>query len=386
MLSRRNDNSQLANLRRNRVIPYSVPVGVLAAGAGAVQRYLGNSFGVSGGNGSHKKKNSKKRPRSEISNKSQLSSNSAAAPVKKLTGRKKTKSKSIRKSQKTSKSLRKTIDRKIKTGPKILMHSKDGNILFQLTSGVNKVEWDQSFYLPTSTVLKARLNYKQVGQDNASANRIEEIDADVGGYVGKKFFMKDTADLRFKNNSNAPAEITVYLVKCMNYTNFGPLSDLTESRKAAFGDASVLDYTDDFNQYWSVPRVSGNQRKWKIHKHWKLHLNGGQDGRVYVKIPQYTFDPTLAFEMSDTTYYKGTYAIIFRSMGVVSHDTASTGLLGISNTIVDCRAVVNEKTYMRNSMVVKAVRQLANQGVASPDIVPVVSDPMFPGVGVVDAQ
>jgi len=317
----------------------------------------------------------------KVSNRQQLRVNSAGTPVVTSGGKRKVTKRKKRQTIQGKKQIMASVKRLIRKTPKVLMHSQETNDFQQLASAVNKVEWTD-LVAQTVTDFRARLTYRTIG-NTSGVSAIETIDADIGGYAGKKFYFKDSYDLNFKNNTNSAAQLIVYLVKCTDYTSFDPLTELTEMRKAGFSDSSVLVKEDDFNQYFSIPRIARNKRKWVMQKKWQLDLGGGEEARVFVNIPQSIFDPSFVFEEGNQDYYKGQFAIVTRIMGKPSHDSTNTALLGLSNTLVDIRIMKKLKTFQQSSLVVQPIRQMANTNVAL--VTAVVADPEVPGVGTFDA-
>lgn len=311
-------------------------------------------------------------------------SNSASTLVLK-SGKKKKKSKKPLKAPFT-KRQKKSVRRLIKVSDKDLMHSKETNVMHQISSAVNKVGWSEIILL-TNAEKQLRLNYTTVGNDDANTvTRIEELDLTSAGltsFQGRKFYFEDSHRFRMKNNTNAGADIIVYVLKCTDYTSWSPLVEITELRKAAFGTTLVLSKEDDFNQFYTIPRLTKGQRKWIMHSRREINLNGGQEADFSIKLPSQAYDPSVIVEEGGFDYMKGQYAIVMRIMGKPSHDTTTTSLLGISNTLVDILEFRKEKTLVKTSNIIKAVRQNGNSGVAL--VAAVVAEPEQVGVGPFDA-
>lgn len=284
-----------------------------------------------------------------------------------------------------NKRQKKSVRRLVKVSDKDMLHSKETNVMHQVSNAVNKVEWSE-LILQTTSDFNARCNFTSIGNNDANTvSRIEEIsmESTVTSYLGKKFYFEDSHRFKFKNNTNSSAEMVIYVVKCTDYTSYTPLNDLTEMRKAAFGSTIVLAKEDDFNQYWTVPRIGTAQRKWRIHKRFSIDLGGGEEAILPIRLPQVGYDPAVVVEMGSSAYMKGQYAIICRIMGKPSHDVASLSTLGMSNTLVDAIEYRKEKTSVQTSNVIKAVRQQGNSGVGL--AAAVCADPFAVGIGPFDA-
>lgn len=308
--------------------------------------------------------------------------NSANIPV--MVMKKKKKKQKKKKGPIFTKRQKASIRRMLKSSDKDLLHSKETNVMHQLSSAANKVAWDE-LILDSAADLETRMNYTTAYYTGATTaiGDISFSNATTSDYVGKKFYFKDSHRFKLKNNTNSAAEIVFYVLKCVDYTNFGPLLELTELRKAGFSAGAVLPKEDDFNQFWTVPRISKKERKWVIVKKYSVDLNGGEEAMIPIRYPEVVYDASVQVEMGDTTYWKGSCAVVTRIIGKPTHDAPTTGLLGFSNTLVDIYESRVEKTYMRQSNIIRAVRQNGNSGVAL--VTPVCADPQVPGVGAFDA-
>lgn len=384
MLARRNDNVVLASPN-----PVSIPLSAVV-GAGSVATALGQRVYGSFTEGKKSKKSSKKSPKKrkkdKVDNAREVVSNKNAAPViangKKTKAKKSSKRKS-KSSKRVSKQVAKAVKRAMKTGPMELIRDAQSNVFAQIVSGVNKVRW-KSLELPVLNDWLARQEWTVIGNNDANnASRIEDIDATALTYLGKKFIFRDTYNFHFKNNTNSPCDMVIYLVKCQDQTQQSPVTEITELRKAAFSDTSVLPLEDDFNQFWTVERIASSKRKWVLHKKWSISLGGGEEANLFVKTPKFKLDPSRALEAGSDPYQKGQYGIIARTMGKVTHDKADLSFVGVANTQIDYRVDVRTKTYMESSQYMQVVRQKANEGVTMST--PVIADPEQVGIGAYNA-
>lgn len=335
-------------------------VGAIQANAGVHARAAGARAVTAVGKYATKIGSKRSRPNDKVVNKKELATHSGSTPV--VASGKKIKPKKKVAKRTNNKAILKVIDRRMLHPAKILMSDIQTNQFEQKTSAANRIGWS-TIVGPTVTTFRARLNYRTLDSDSGVTS-IKEIDADHGGYIGKKFYFRDTHNLHLKNNTNSPCEVVIYLLKCTDYTNVGPLTEINEMRKAAFSDAGVLPRDEDFNQYYSIPRVNKGQRKWIIHKKWTMDLSGGEESRLFVNIPQVMLDPAVVFETGDATYFKGMFTLIMRQQGKVTHDKTTTTLLGIANTEIDIMMFNRLKSLMQSSLVVQPIRQTANIGVA----------------------
>ncbi len=309
-----------------------------------------------------------------VVNKSELALASGATAVVRA-GKK---GKKTKKSKKLpyAKQISKMIERKMKAGIKVLMTDIETNEFKKILSEVNKVKWN-TLYLQTKTTARDRLEYRTL-QASGGSTSVTEIDSG-NAYLGRKYYFKDSFNMHFKNNTNSPAELVVYLLRCNDYTVLSPTSEMNELRKAAFSNTQVLSKEDDFNQYWTIPRINASKRKWQIQKHWKIDMSGGEESTLFVSPRMVIFDPSVIVEEGDATYFKGQYAVVIREQGKVTHDTSTKTNLGLSNTEIDVMVNVRRKTYMQQSTVVQTHRQAANVGVALS--APTVAEPEVPNVG-----
>jgi len=303
----------LANRRNGDLVlgggnQVSIPLSAVAAG-GAVLTAAGQRVYGTFTEGKKSKKSSKKSPKKrkkdKVDNAREVVSNKNAAPViangKKTRGKKSSKRKSKR-TKRVSKQVTKTVKRAMKTGPMELIRDTQTNVFAQVLSGVNKVRW-KSLALPKLSDWLARQKWTIIGNNDLNnASRVEDVDATALTYLGKKFYFRDTFNFHFKNNTNSPCEMIVYLVKCQDQTIQPPVTELTELRKAAFSDESVLPLDDDFNQFWTVERIPSSKRKWVLHRKWSISLGGGEEANLFVKTPQFTLDPSRALEAGSSNY------------------------------------------------------------------------------------
>lgn len=262
-----------------------------------------------------------------------------------------------------------------------LMKSLDQNNFNYINCAVNKVGW-KSLVIDGRSDHDNRLNYDTVIDTNPDlvANIVLN---ETTSYLGKKFKFVDTHDFQVKNNTNSSCEFIVYVVKCIDYTSVSPLTDLTELRKASFSDVAVLAKEDDFNQYWTLPRVNRGQRKWQIFKHYRMEMGAGQESKFRAQVPVWRYDPSVVVELGSGTYVKGQYAIICRIMGKPAHGGGNSGdefLIGMSPSQIDMRITTKRKTYMVSCPIVKPLVQLANNNLTLATL-PVVGDPQQAGLG-----
>ena len=132
-----------------------------------------------------------------------------------------------------------------------LLSCRETNILGQAKSAVNKVGWHNLLGGQFVDHL-ARCEYETLGLNNDLIQREEKIDLSAT-YINKRFYFKDSYHMKFKNNTNSACECDLYVMRCVeNKVVLSPTDEITELRKAAFGDTSVVAKEDDFNQYYSI--------------------------------------------------------------------------------------------------------------------------------------
>lgn len=244
------------------------------------------------------------------------------------------------------------------------------NVLGQLRNDPNEVRWAVPD-IRTIADYNARCNYDQLGKNDAdTVTRRETLTEGDGGSVSTfdTWKFKDYQNFHFKNNSNSTQELTFYVVKCMDFATQTPLEELTELRKAAFNDTSVLALNLDFNQYWKVPGISAKTRKWKVVKKYFIELLPGQEQKIKIQYPPVWYNQRYLSEMAlpTTRYMKGSYALVSRCMGKVSHDATNDDLLGMTETRSDYIKYVHDRTYKRSTTAINVVRQNGNSGLSAP--------------------
>lgn len=159
----------------------------------------------------------------------------------------------------------------------------------------------------------------------------------IGELALAKFKINQYLQYEVRNNTNFPCFLTLYVVKCAQQTGVDVITDLNNRFKATHADAADLDYTRDVFQFFSTPGTTENNKRWVIHSKKEFDFQGGQEMRFTVKIPSYIFNPAqdLRNGTSSTNYLKGTYKILYRMRGHVSHDKTTPNLVGISNAQLD---------------------------------------------------
>lgn len=305
----------------------------------------------------------------------QIGNSQATAVVtsKKRKGRRK--SKAVR----MPKRMRQSIKRMVMKH-KDLLHMKNAVILQQVASAVNTVQWEIIQQADTSE-MNSRLEYKTVGNDNANAvTRTENLDLTAAGvgYMGKTFTFVDNEQWHMKNNTNSGIDLRIYVLVAQQYTSTSPIQDIIDNCVAQYADTGY-NLNADLNQYWTVPGTWNTKRKFKIYCIHRMDLAGGQEAKVNIHVPNVTYNPGTHFELGNTTYTKGSYVILVRQVGKISHDATTPTLLGIANTQLDIKRSRLIKTYMTTSNVVAPYREIDVEGASA--ITPIVADAEAPSIG-----
>ena len=321
----------------------------------------------------------------KINNKRGLIVNHAATAVVAKSKRRRIKRK--KKSKKlTVRSVRKMISRSKKIMPKTKINEQELNKFGYVTSSINKVNWI-GLLSQNKTSARGRMDFKQLGYNHVTPGSVvEDIDvsAATGDYVGLKYEMKDSFQYHFKNNTNFPAELVLYVWKCVDYTDNDPINEIRRLRDAAFSTNSMSPaLEDDFNQYASVKRASKKDHNWVIHQRLATDFGGGEEARLTLNVPTVRFDPNIQIEQGDTTYFPSCYYVAVRLMGKPAHSNEGDPKVikvGLSNTQLDYRLNYVTRTYMEADRAVRTLSHLANQ-IDVPDTPIKVADPEQVGVG-----
>lgn len=339
-------------------------IAAVEGGKRAARAIMGGSpAGGGGGGGGYGSK-----ARSRVNNASQMASNYDAAPA--ISKKNKKKSRKKRRKPSKSASFKKKVkriiyDTKAKV-PKQLVRDYQDTTLGQVFNAINKVDWSY-LELRDKDDWNPRCEFRQVGLNGDATERRVEIIADetaAGALLrsNRTFYFNDYFQYHFKNNTNSTAEMTIYVLKCIDITSSDPLTELAELRKAAFSDTGVVALDDDFSQYWSVKSVPATSRKWAIHEKVCIELSGGRESRVHLQMPKFRYNRDQHFEQGNATYVKGQYLIVCRIQGKPTHGIANPGQQAMTNTLVDYARYRTLKTYVKNDTVVQVYKDAGNFG------------------------
>lgn len=258
----------------------------------------------------------------------------------------------------------------------------------QIASAVNKVSWELLEGASDSSWLPF-LQSEQLltAADGTTAVVTQEPQDLISSAAGqKKYMIKRTVTCTMKNNSNSPAEVTIYKFRCSEATNNSPETDLdnritasyfTVTTTATSTPAAPLAKEDNFNQYWTTKNMK--QAEWKMKQKMQVLLAGGDEYRFTMIM----MVPINLRNSTAVTYQTGQDVIYTRIMGRPTHSAATTSNVGIANTIVDILVSHKTEAYSYKSPVVLSnFRTLANTGFTT------MADPVVGGdaiVGPVDA-
>jgi hypothetical protein len=182
-------------------------------------------------------------------------------------------------------------------------------------------------------------------------------------YLGKRMAVQHTATYWFKNNTNFPAKLTVYIVQATQHTSMNPYSELGNLRHSAYASATPsVALEHDFTQYWSVPRSA--KRIWRMVRKYQINLDGGQESHLSLKLPYFVFNPDRLKEQAVgvNDYPKGASFALLRIQGVPAHgSTGETNNLCMGETLVDCHMTWNRVVRMSEREQVQTLSMAARE-------------------------
>jgi len=206
------------------------------------------------------------------------------------------------------------------------------NVMHSVGSAVNVVSYKSLLLNSISTWLLFLSNEQILTAVDGVSTIVTQVPADLTS-VYKKYVINMKTRLKLKNNTNAPAEICIYFLKCNDATSVTPLLDLdariTATQIARNGGAAATK-ENQLHQYWTTP-ASMKDCKWDIFKRYKFDMLAGEE---YDKFFDYSFQVDTKNSTAQN-YIKGFPSIVSRIMGKPSHDTTTVTTGGLNDTLVD---------------------------------------------------
>lgn len=256
-------------------------------------------------------------------------SNGPNAPVRTTTRRKK------RKVKKTLKGRMRKMEKKVGKliqKQKYFVYSYYQSSAAQRTSAVNSCSYTQNAFPNQSDMMTYADTYlKTIGNDDAnSTTRVETLQtSDLGADVSTSFTIYDYVFfLHLRNNSYAPCRCNATWVKCVQDCESNPMTEWQKDSENKNGGTGL---TTDPHFYFS----SFQTPSWKSYKSCSFVLNPGDEIRLMVKIPTYTFNYNREFDTA-LAFMKGfSRAIIVRQQGTIGHVSTTQANIGYTNTIID---------------------------------------------------
>lgn len=136
------------------------------------------------------------------------------------------------------------------------------------------------------------------------------------------------SELYIRNNNEPPAILDVYSLRVTDASSYNPGSVMT-AQDGSFGigdaDTNIQIYPSDFPMFLN---------HYKILKHEKVTLSGGDSFKMYYSIKKRKYEPKMNDALA-TTYLKGDHIWFIRAQGVPSHGAADNNLVGTCGGKVD---------------------------------------------------
>lgn len=190
------------------------------------------------------------------------------------------------------------------------------------------------------SAIKSKINdaYRRDAYVASGASVVRNVPQGFGGDMEQKTYKLNASySLRIKNNGSQTAFVDVFEVKCTGLTSISPTGELGARYDEAYVlDTAVIAGTDPqaiqkaFDQGWSTPGYNGQYNMWKKGSSYTLCLNPGDETTLGFK---HSF--LFSYDNASSTYCKGSYAIMFRVQGSLSHSDADYRAVHFSAASVD---------------------------------------------------
>lgn len=249
--------------------------------------------------------------------------------------------------------IRKYVNRRIKQETFEKLSDIRQTKMGQWTSAVNKVAYYEDFTLGRSEVLLYAIRTKMENTAFATTDVVVEDLKDVALTQLGNCTVKLLGSVKYiiRNNSTSPAHLIAYHMKCIDQTDVTPTADLdsrlsqqrgTYNLGALAAAGAPIAKEDQFQQFWSTPIMK--ECHWKIKQKHDFLLAAGDEIQVYfdINVPCNTKYNAIA-------YQKGSEVIMFRLQGRPSHDSTTSSLLGIADTLVDFQRQTTFTSYKKGA-------------------------------------
>ncbi len=200
----------------------------------------------------------------------------------------------------------------------------------QFDSATNLVKYSSlSTTTHTDMILMAGLP-EYLGQDASGVDREEDL---LLTQVDKniKVAIKGRHKYTFRNNSSFPCKMHIWTLKDRINSNNTPTAILASAFDTEFGGDGGLETEPG---HWPQ-QAREFVRLYRMSNHKFIELPPGSEGSYFINTPRFIYRPD-ELQNQSTTYRKGISRHMFlRLEGVIAHDQASTGNVGIAEAQVD---------------------------------------------------
>lgn len=174
-----------------------------------------------------------------------------------------------------------------------------------------------------------------------------------GDITQREFKMAQTTDYLLKNNGSQTAFIEVFEVVATAATDNSPLIELNKRYQNQYVlDTGIIAGTDpqviskSFDQSWYTPKMSSEQYNvWKKKSAYKICLNPGDETKL-----KFVHRRLFSGQTYSTIYSPGSYSVIFRIQGSLTHSAADARAIHYSIAQVDVRQKVRVRVDTREAV------------------------------------
>lgn len=189
--------------------------------------------------------------------------------------------------------------------------------------GVNVCSYTVQSGVTSFTIEQSINALPQVTDANTVANR----DATTTAYGSSKLNINNMfVEVTSRNNALNACRLDVYWFICVENTDNDPVVQMAANdadTTTANSNTNVLVYPSDISNLG-----------WKMIKHEGKFLNPGDEVHSYYSKKHRKYDPSVQ-DQDGTTYSSGDVIVVFRIMGCVAHDSATSTNVGYSDAACD---------------------------------------------------